>query len=46
MIFYAKANFGMDNPDAKLFDARFERLKQILAADDQTKEPTVEEVTI
>ena len=46
VIFYAKANFGMDNPDAKLFDARFERLKQILAADDQTKEPTVEEVTI
>ena len=36
IVFYCKANFGMDNPDARLYDERFERLKQILSIDDVT----------
>lgn len=37
VIFFVKANFGFDNPDARLYDSRFERMKQILGMDDVTK---------
>lgn len=37
VLYYVKANWGFDNPDKLFFEKRFDRLKDILSLDGETR---------